>query len=145
MQPMYGCVPFWLDLRPSIEQYQYELLVDRYARQPHRRPDYQLQTFYGQLQNIFVVRLDTPCRDLGLVNASTIILAAIRNCHLDDVDPQLQGLDVRFYSSEGPLHVVDITSVQCSVGRIRDRNQWAIIDRSGTLARALYVGDKDHV
>jgi len=104
-----------------------------------------LQTFYGQLQNIFVIPIDTPeaCRDLGLLNASTIILAAIRTCNLDAVDPQLQGLDIRYYSSEGALDVVDITSVQCLVGRIRDRNKWAIIDRSGTLARAVYIEDND--
>jgi hypothetical protein len=68
-------------------------------------------------------------------------MAAIRTCVLDDIDPLLQGLDIRHYSSEGALHVVDITSVQCLVGRIRDRNKWAIIDRSGTLARAMYTGD----
>jgi hypothetical protein len=26
------------------------------------------------------------------------------------------------------------------VGRIRDRTRWAIIDRSGSLARATYTG-----
>jgi hypothetical protein len=105
------------------------------------KPEYQLQTFYGQLQKIFVVRFSTPCQDLGLFSATTIILAAIRTCNLDDVDPWFQGLDIRYYSSYGALHVVDITSVQCLIGRIRDRNKWAIIDRSGILARALYIED----
>jgi hypothetical protein len=68
-------------------------------------------------------------------------LAVIRTCVIDNTDPQLLGLDIRFTSNEGALDVVDITNLQCLVGRIRDRDKWAIIDRSGNLARALYVDD----
>jgi hypothetical protein len=120
------------------------MLVDKYAQQPRHHPQYQLQTFYGQLQKIFVIPIDTPqaCQDLGLLNTSTIILAAIRTCNLDAVDPQLQGLDIWYYSSEGALHVVDITSMECLVGHIQDWNKWAIIDCSGTLAQAVYSGDE---
>jgi hypothetical protein len=144
MQHTYGCVLFLLARYPAIEDPQYELLVDKYARQPRRRPDFQLQTFYGQLQNIFVIHFNMPCEDLGLLNHSTtIILAAIRTCNLSDADPQLQGLDIRYYSTNGALHMVDITSVQCLVGHVRDRNQWVIVDRSRTLARVLYIGDND--
>jgi hypothetical protein len=118
---------------------QYEMLVDKYARQARRQPEYKLQTFYGQLQHIYVIRFKTPYSDSNLGGVSTIFLAAIRSCTLDTPEHQLQPLDIHFYSSEGPLHVIDITSLQCLVGRIRDRNQWAIIDRSGSLARALYI------
>jgi hypothetical protein len=117
------------------------MLVDRYARQPSRRSEYELQTFYGQLQHIYVIRFPEPLRDLGFESPVTVMLAAVRTCILDHTDPQLLGLDVRFSSNHGALHVVDITSVQCLVGRIRDRGKWAIIDRSGHLARALYVED----
>jgi hypothetical protein len=115
------------------------MLVDRYARQPSRRPEYELQTFYGQLQHIYAVRFLAACGDLGLKDSTIILLAAIRTCILDASDPQFQGLDIRLYSNEGALHIVDVTSLQCLVGRIRDRDKWAIIDRSGQLARALYV------
>jgi hypothetical protein len=118
------------------------MLVDKYARQARRTPKYELQTFFGQLCHIFLVRFPvTVCADLGLDAGAVIILAIIKTCVLDDPDPQLQGLDVHFYSLEGAVHVIDITSVQCLVGRIRDRNRWAIIDRSGCLARAIYVED----
>jgi hypothetical protein len=115
------------------------MLVDKYARQGRHQPKYELQTFHGQLQHIYVVQFTTGCEDLGLDNPSTIILAAIRTCVLDEIDPQIQGLDIRNYSKEGALHVIDITSVQCLVGCFLDRNAWAIIDRSGSLARALYI------
>jgi hypothetical protein len=119
------------------------MLVDKYARQLRRRPEYELRTFYGQLQHIYVVRFKGLCTDLGLSEAPTIFLAAIKTCTLNDLDLQLRRLDIRFYSSEGAVHVVDITSLQCLVGRVRDRNEWAIIDRSGSLARAVYVDNID--
>ena len=117
------------------------MLVDKYARRAHRQPEYELQTFYGRLEHIFVVQFKGrgpyPGRRQG--DAHTLFLVAIRTCTLDQPDPQLQALDIHCYSSEGPLHVVDIMSLQCLVGRIWDRNRWAIIDRSGSLARALYI------
>ena len=116
------------------------MIVDKYAHQPSRRPQYELRTFYGQLQHLYVVRFLEPCRDIGLENPITVILAAVRTCKLDNTD-QLHGLDIRFSSNDGALHVADVTSLQCLVGRIRDRDKWAIIDRSGNLARALYIED----
>jgi hypothetical protein len=126
---------FWLMYR------QYEMLVDKYAHQPRRQPEFQLQTYYGQLQHIFSIQFPSACPDLGLDRPSNIILAAIRSCTLDIPDPLLEKIDIRFYTSNGPIHVIDVTSVQCLVGRIQDRNRWAIIDRSRSLARAYYVED----
>ena len=117
------------------------MLVDKYARQARRRPAYELQTFYGQLQHIYVIQFPTACQNLGLDQPTGIVLASIRTCILDSPVPQLECLDIKYYSMEGAVHVVDITSLQCLVGRIRDRNRWAIIDRSGSLARAFYVED----
>ena len=119
------------------------MLIDKFARQARRQPEYELRTFYGQLQHIYVVQFKEPCPALGLNEPSTVFLAAIRTCILDDPDAQLQGLDIHFYSAEGSLHVVDVTSLQCLVGRIKDRGRWAIIDRSGSLARASYTGTAD--
>ena len=125
----------------SLNLLQYEMLVDKHARKQSRRPQYELRTFYGQLQHIYVVRFLDSYRDIGLRSPVSVILAVIRTCTVDNIDPQLQGLDIRFSSNDGALHVVDITNLQCLVGRIRDRDKWAIIDRSGHLARALYVED----
>jgi hypothetical protein len=122
---------------------QYQMLVDKHARQARRPPKYELRTFFGQLQHIFLIRFPaTICVDLGLDVGAVIILAVIKTCVLDNPDTQLQGLDINFYSLEGAAHVIDVTSVQCLVGRIRDRNRWAIVDRSGCLARAIYVEDQ---
>lgn len=52
----------------------------------------------------------------------------------------MERLDIHSFSKErDSLEVVDITSVQCLVGRIKyQKDNWAIIDRSGKLARAMY-------
>ena len=120
---------------------QYEMLVDKYASQARRRPEYELRTFYGQLQHIFVIQFRKAHEELGLNYPSTIILASIKTCVLDNAAAQLERLGIKYYAKEGALHVIDITSVQCLVGRVRDRNKWAIVDRSGSLAQALYIGD----
>ncbi|KAJ6578960.1 hypothetical protein B0H10DRAFT_2236012 [Mycena sp. CBHHK59/15] len=112
----------------------YVLLVDANAGNRRLAPRYHPATFYGQLQNIFVVKL--PISDeLGLKDETTLILAAVHRCETyarKDVD-----LDIHYYQKEGRLEVVDMTSIQCLVGRVKTTNgkDWAIIDRSGSLAR----------
>lgn len=119
------------------------MLVDIYARQRRRDSEYVLQTFYGQLQHLFTIRFNTVCSELDLDAPTTIIFAAIRTCVLDDDESALNGLDIHHYSKDGALHFLDIKNVQCLVGRVKDGNRWAIVDRSGTLARALYENDDD--
>lgn len=119
------------------------MLVDIHARRKRQAPKFVLQTFYGQLQHIFVVKFRDACRDLGLTEPTTIILAAIRNCVLEPDEPALQGLDIHFYSKTGSLDIVDILNVQSLVGRVKDGQRWAIIDRSGSLARAVFNEEQD--
>lgn len=119
------------------------MYVDIYERQYNRKPAYKLQTFYGQLNHIFLLKFQDPaaCHMLELSNeldTGVLILAAVRTCALGPNDPNLHGLDIHFYSTLGALHIVDVNSIQCLIGRVRDSDRgWAIIDRSGSLARAV--------
>ncbi|KAJ3498860.1 hypothetical protein NLJ89_g10165 [Agrocybe chaxingu] len=124
----------------------YELYVDIHERHKRRKPKYELQTFYGELQHIFLVKFEeaAACRLLGLPDEEkdVVILAAIKSCVLDADDPNLDGLDIHFYSKSGSTHIVDIKGVQCLVGRVKDGDRgWALIDRSGSLARAIALED----
>ncbi|KAJ7125725.1 hypothetical protein C8R43DRAFT_898180 [Mycena crocata] len=122
----------------------YEMLVDIYAHRRNTPPKYRLETFYGQLEHIYRVHFPAACPALDIEAPTTYILAAIRSCVLDPDDPQLDGIDIHFYSRQGALDFIDITSVQSLVGRLRGRNtEWAIIDRSGSLARAVWAGDEN--
>jgi len=115
---------------------QYETLVDKYARQKRRQPEYEMKTFYGQLQHIFVISLPS---DAGLhISEPTVhILASIKTCK---VECSNAALDIHYYSKLGGLDILDIMCIQCVVSHIScANNSWAIIDRSGDLARAFYI------
>ena len=118
------------------------MYVDIHARQRHRKPEYHLETFYGQLEHIFLIKFSdqTATEELG-IGLDTVMLAAVRNCVLEADDPNFRGLDIHFYTMMGALHFIDIQSIQCLVGRVADGNTWGIVDRSGSLARA--IADKE--
>ncbi|KAI0694856.1 hypothetical protein C8Q76DRAFT_634372 [Earliella scabrosa] len=120
----------------------YEIYVDKNTRKRRRRPVYELQTFYGRLEHIFHLRFESPAAltDLGLDRPTTILLAAVRTCAITASDHRL---DIHFYKQYGPLDVMDIQCIQCVVGRVPDSatQGWGLIDRSGSLARALAIDD----
>lgn len=98
--------------------------------------------FYGQLLRIF--QADIPASpELDTPEAQTIIFVTIRECNVTAVDKHL---GIPYYKEMGALEVVDLQNVQCGVGRVRDaRGVWGIIDRSGPLARAEFLGDEPTV
>ncbi|KAJ6559311.1 hypothetical protein B0H10DRAFT_1845888 [Mycena sp. CBHHK59/15] len=99
---------------------------------------FQPKTFYGQLQHIFVVKIPRAW-ELQLTEETTLILVAIRTCEVNTHND----LDMHYYQKDGRLEVVDMTSVQCLVGRFKTTNgkHWVIVDRSGNLARPYYDGE----
>ncbi|KAJ7042829.1 hypothetical protein C8F04DRAFT_1029722 [Mycena alexandri] len=122
----------------------YEMLVDKNARFARRAVEFELQTFYGQLTHIYRVHFPAACAPLNINIPTTFIFAAIRSCILEPDDPDLRGLDIHHISRHGGLDVIDITSVQALVGRVQDTSDnWAVIDRSGVLARAEWKRDDD--
>jgi hypothetical protein len=58
------------------------------------------------------------------------IYAIIQSVKVSEKD----SFGIHYYKELGPIMIVDLNVVQCVVGRIRDRNQWAIVDRSRNLA-----------
>ena len=95
------------------------------------------QDFYGQLQNIFVVKLP-KAPELKLQEDTTLILAAVRKCEIT----LKNDLDMHYYQNDGPVEVVDISSIQCLVGRFKttDKRNWVVIDRSGSLSPWVEIG-----
>ncbi|KAJ7161525.1 hypothetical protein C8R46DRAFT_1222629 [Mycena filopes] len=74
----------------------YEMLVDKNARFPRRDPEFELNTFYGQLTHIYRVHFPAACPALSINIPTTFIFAAIRACVLKPDDPDLRGLDVHY-------------------------------------------------
>jgi len=116
------------------------MLVDKNAQHQNLPVDFQPQTFFGQLQHIIVIEIG-PSDELGLDESETIILAAIRTCA--DAKTSASGHDIYYYSQEGSLEVIDIDCIQCCVGRIKDGNRWAIVDRSREHAQPVFVDIND--
>lgn len=111
---------------------QYTVLVDRQARNRHATPSFSSEELFGQLQTIFVVPLPES-EVLGLRQSTTLLLASIQHADANLETP----LKIPYYNKLGRTDVVDIQSIQCVVGRVRDSsgNRYAILDRSGAAAR----------
>ena len=123
------------------------MLVDRFAHMRRRKPMLEPQTFYGQVEHLYLINF--ACSDTQIVPQQPTILAAIRNCKIRDQGPtELEGLDIHLYNTTGGLDLVDITSVQALVGHIKyvvDGGGWAVIDRSGGLACAEWDPADDDI
>ncbi|KAK6972083.1 hypothetical protein R3P38DRAFT_3137259 [Favolaschia claudopus] len=115
---------------------QFEMYVDIHARRQNRASVFELRTFYGQLQHTYLVNLQNT---LDIPADYSIILVEIKTCQLTGSDERL---DLHFYSHlRETADVVDATALQCVVGRVPDKlsRDQGIVDRSGNLARALYL------
>ena len=72
-------------------------------------------------------------QDLRLDSPETVILMSIKNCPIEHHND----LDMHYYCNvDGYTEIVDITAIQCLVGRVFDCGWWMIIDRSRKLAHA---------
>jgi hypothetical protein len=72
------------------------------------------------------------------------MLGAVKTCEDIKDDPRFKGLDFHFYKKEkDAFRIIDIGCIECLVGSVRDvqRNQWAIVDRTGSLVRDVYLQD----
>jgi len=115
---------------------QYSLLRDVHEKHPHRPSVFEATKYFGQLISTLVVEL-LPGIIPSIPQSKTLVLAIIgtRNTMLETP------LKIPYYTEprEATVSAVDINTLMCLVGRIKDRGRWAIIDRSGDLARAEFV------
>jgi hypothetical protein len=105
---------------------QYTQLVDLHAHRRGKTPEFESQNFFGQLKRILLLELPSAQR-LNLNEPTTVILALIR-----EVKSTIKN-GIYYYKDFGAEEVVDLSTLQCVVGRIWDRNEWAIIDRSDNV------------
>ena len=108
-------------------------------------PDRETVTYYGKLEHIITIAFPQSYESLQPTRPANSIFALIHRCTLKDDEPRLASLDIHFFSKERQsFDIIDITWVQCLVGRvIAGKNNWAIIDQSGKLARATFEDQND--
>ncbi|KAI9438932.1 hypothetical protein H4582DRAFT_1813594, partial [Lactarius indigo] len=109
---------------------QYMMLVDKFAHMHHCKPNFKLQTFYGQLEHLYLIIFS--CSDTWVDPEKPTIIAAIRNCKIKTPGPtDLEGINIHLYNTTGSLNLIDITSIQALVGCVKytvNGGRWAIID-----------------
>jgi len=101
---------------------------------------FQRELHYGRLQQIISVEFPMGNSDLRLNRGSTFSFALFHQCMLTQKYSRLCDLNIHFYSEENEnLQISDTSCVHSLVGRIRDGQSWAIVDRSGGFSREAYL------
>ena len=99
----------------------YTQFVDQHACQHRKTLDFELHNFFGQLNHIILIELPST-QWLNLDEPTMVIVALIQ-----EVKATLRN-SIYYYKDFGVDEVVDLTTLQCVVGWIQDRDKWAIID-----------------
>lgn len=116
---------------------QYELLVDRLARDRTVKPVLDGRTFFGELERVFILRLrQNPA--INQAHDETLILLDIHSCDTS-VDP----FEFFEYERHGAHEVVDASALRAVVGRIRNGSKWTFVRRPGVFEHANYVYDDE--
>ncbi|EKM79514.1 hypothetical protein AGABI1DRAFT_92026 [Agaricus bisporus var. burnettii JB137-S8] len=97
--------------------------VDRFARQRNRMPELVPQIFYGQLKRLLVLEVP-PIPQLLQDLPTKIIFAVVQSIR------SFQENNVNYYTNLGPIEIVDLSVIECVVGRVKDGNRWGVVDRS---------------
>jgi hypothetical protein len=92
--------------------------------------------YFGQLISILVIEFP-PGIVPSVTQPKTHVLAIVGT---RDTKTETH-LGIPYYTEPkvAKVRAVDMTTLMCLVGRIKDQGRWAIVDRSGDLARAEFV------
>jgi len=91
----------------------------------------ELRDFFGRVLQFFV--LDVPSIPNHSITATRIIYAVIRQLKITRIIERPLRI-CYFKDDSGPIEMVDLDQIQCLVGRIYDRHEWAVVDRNASLA-----------
>ena len=115
---------------------QYSLVRDIHEKKPNVPSVFKGTEYFGQLISILVIELP-PGTIPSVTRSETRVLAIIG---MRDTKTETR-LRIPYYTKpkEANICAVDMTTLMCLVGRVRDGRRWAIVDRSGDMARAEFV------
>jgi hypothetical protein len=105
-------------------------LVDLDADRPDAPERLERQSQYGQVQHVFALRIPPRTKKINPSKHERILLLTLI---LEAPVIRDDGLEYEVAWYEGKLgsgEVVDITTIQCVIGRAQDGRRWWIIDRS---------------
>ena len=115
---------------------QYSLLRDIYEHIPSREPIFRGTEYFGRLEKILIVDLP-PGITPSITCCKRVILAIISPRETRNET----SLGIPHYTepTKATLRAVDMNTLMCLVGRVKNQNRWGIVDRSGDMARAEFT------
>jgi hypothetical protein len=109
---------------------QYELLVDQDTDKPNAPERLERESQYGELQHIFALEIKRCTPRINPGKGDHILLLALIHEAPTKTDT-CDEYEVTWYKGKlGTGEVVDVTTIQCAVGRVQDSQRWWIIDGS---------------
>ncbi|KZV98588.1 hypothetical protein EXIGLDRAFT_641451 [Exidia glandulosa HHB12029] len=118
----------------------YALEEDKYKNRPKRKPEFVRKEYFGQLQYIYILSLPALPK-YKQPEPQTLLLACVTDCAGLS---QPNSVGIRYYSGKmGTSQVIDLASIECVIGRVEDRGQVAIIDRSNEFSRVIIPEDDE--
>ncbi|PPR00725.1 hypothetical protein CVT24_000949 [Panaeolus cyanescens] len=106
----------------------YDLDVDNNTRNPEDSEDMYTESFYGQLLRVIV--LDLPAAPPLTAQPTTLALALVRET------PVTIQQTIPVYQNPGGTEVIDLSTIQCVVGRVLQNRQWSYVDRTVCVGSA---------
>lgn len=90
--------------------------------------------FFGQVLRFLVVEM--PTAEEYNIQADRFIYAAIRQANI--TEPANKRCPINYYQNLGRVELVDLNYVRGLIGRIWDRNKWAIVDQNESQAKTNF-------
>lgn len=116
-----------------------ELWVDRNAGNAALPDDPELQVIYGQL--LYVARVTLPAtRKIRLGEGCDILLGLVRLCE-DAVGDATKRPVWYTDGKKENLIAVNISTIQCAVGRVKVGQRWGILDLNYGCANTTFMDD----
>jgi hypothetical protein len=113
-------------------------LVDHNAHDPTLPDDPGLQVYYGQLQYVTHVTLPAN-RRIRLREDCDVLIGMVTLCKDAIGDASLHPV---WYSEMGNLITVNISTIQCAVGRIKVGQKWGILDLNYGCTSTTFMDDE---
>ncbi|KAF8707585.1 Transposase family tnp2, partial [Rhizoctonia solani] len=109
----------------------YQLMVDQDADDVAADPRFEEESQYGQLQHVFVLTIPPKTHKVNphSTRKRYLLLAQIYEAPVE-IDETDEYKVIWYKGKLGTGEVVDVSTIQCVVGRIQDGRLWWIVDRS---------------
>jgi hypothetical protein len=111
--------------------------VDRNTDDPELPDEPELQVFYGQL--LYIARITLPAnRKIKMHQECDVLLGMVHLCKDAIGDASIRPV---WYKEMGNKIAVNVSTIQCAVGRVKVGEKWGILDLNYACANTTFLDD----